>query len=852
MTSRQSGGIGFWSTVVVLLRAARRRGVSRFHRQRELLQQRGSRPTLNASSLGLGLAVIVLAVLNAAGALAVRNLVEVGGRYDAERSGRVLVSEEFFEALREGTAGETTPVGDGRRRRSAFAREALRLADTREEAPAIEERLRQTAQRRGLDGFISEGDTTLQLATLTHAGRLPSLLGSLGLLVWGTMLVCSGEGVVFDMQRRRHPIWEWLFSHPVPMSAVFVAEMLSPLAANPVYVAAPVFVGVLYATIYSPLQSVSAGLLAGVPLVVGAACFGRAIEIALLLRASGRSRGAFIGLMNWMGFLCLPLLPAILVADIGSAVAWAVSPLTALPWPLLGWFLGSRPDGSFSFAAGLFACWSTAVASMAGSVMVCVWAVGRGLVAPSPTRATVPVGPRRKAGVTRFRREPLFYKECLWFVRDRSALVEAILIPLTVAASQLFQFRGVASRAGSGWHVLAAGAVLFGTYFISILGPKSLTSEGSALWLSLTWPRGLESLLRAKAWLWSIITSTMVFLILGFAVARYPADAWRIALVALGWTVFCRSMADKSVTLVTTTSTSGQPEPVPWGRRMAAQLGMVTFAVGVLNQQWPMAFMGIVYSYATAAAMWQYFRARLPFLHDPWSETLPAPPTLMHAMVAISLLGEGGGLVTGVLTGLTGRGNYAVAAAVGYLLSAVAVAFGTSQFLANRGVAFDAVRNWQGSRLVGHHDLDGRRGVRFGLLLGALGGVTLSVVALGWAYLLRHYAIDSEAVRLSTERMTAIPHLRLAFAVTAIGIAPFAEEYLFRGLLFQAMHREWSDWRATVGSALFFAVLHPPTAWIPVGLVGLANAELFKRTGRLGPAVALHRVYNAMVVGISL
>jgi len=45
------------------------------------------------------------------------------------------------------------------------------------------------------------------------------------------------------MQRRRHPMWEWLFSHPVPVGAVFLAEMLAPLAANPVYWTAPLFVG---------------------------------------------------------------------------------------------------------------------------------------------------------------------------------------------------------------------------------------------------------------------------------------------------------------------------------------------------------------------------------------------------------------------------------------------------------------------------------------------------------------------------------------------------------------------------------------------------------------------------------
>jgi hypothetical protein len=56
------------------------------------------------------------------------------------------------------------------------------------------------------------------------------MLGSLALLWWTVMLVFQGEGVELDLQRRRHPMWEWLFSHPVPPGAVFFAEMLSPIA----------------------------------------------------------------------------------------------------------------------------------------------------------------------------------------------------------------------------------------------------------------------------------------------------------------------------------------------------------------------------------------------------------------------------------------------------------------------------------------------------------------------------------------------------------------------------------------------------------------------------------------------
>lgn len=51
-----------------------------------------------------------------------------------------------------------------------------------------------------------------------------------------------------------------------------------------------------------------------------------------------------------------------------------------------------------------------------------------------------------------------------------------------------------------------------------------------------------------------------------------------------------------------------------------------------------------------------------------------------------------------------------------------------------------------------------------------------------------------------------------------------------------------------VGSAAYFAMYHPPVAWIPVFAVGVANAWLFKKSGSLIPCVLLHMAYNVVVV----
>ncbi len=41
---------------------------------------------------------------------------------------------------------------------------------------------------------------------------------------------------------------------------------------------------------------------------------------------------------------------------------------------------------------------------------------------------------------------------------------------------------------------------------------------------------------------------------------------------------------------------------------------------------------------------------------------------------------------------------------------------------------------------------------------------------------------------------------------------------------------------------------HPALSWLPVATLGAANAVIFKRTGRLAPAVVLHAVYNAVML----
>jgi membrane protease YdiL (CAAX protease family) len=134
------------------------------------------------------------------------------------------------------------------------------------------------------------------------------------------------------------------------------------------------------------------------------------------------------------------------------------------------------------------------------------------------------------------------------------------------------------------------------------------------------------------------------------------------------------------------------------------------------------------------------------------------------------------------------------------------------------------------------------------LRIGAVAGVALGGLAFGYEILLQHIPLTAPLIIQANVQLTALPRARAALAFMAVLLAPVAEEYLFRGLLYRALDREWGGWRAVLGSAAFFAMYHPTLSWLPVGAMGACSALLFKRTGRLSTSVALHMAYNFVLV----
>lgn len=88
---------------------------------------------------------------------------------------------------------------------------------------------------------------------------------------------------------------------------------------------------------------------------------------------------------------------------------------------------------------------------------------------------------------------------------------------------------------------------------------------------------------------------------------------------------------------------------------------------------------------------------------------------------------------------------------------------------------------------------------------------------------------------------------RAAFGVVAIGLAPVAEELLFRGILYPTIKRFGYPRLALWGTSLLFAVIHfnLPT-FLPLLALALALTWLYEKSGNLLAPIAAHTLFNAL------
>ena len=133
------------------------------------------------------------------------------------------------------------------------------------------------------------------------------------------------------------------------------------------------------------------------------------------------------------------------------------------------------------------------------------------------------------------------------------------------------------------------------------------------------------------------------------------------------------------------------------------------------------------------------------------------------------------------------------------------------------------------------------------MVAGVLGGIASGALAVGYLMMLK---------RLDVELPESSGMSRIAIGITAIALAPFAEELFFRGWLFTCIEDELSPdrkrWLAPLLGAFAFAAVHPPLSSVPVFLLGLVASVLFARTRALGPSIVAHVVHNGIALLVAV
>jgi membrane protease YdiL (CAAX protease family) len=139
--------------------------------------------------------------------------------------------------------------------------------------------------------------------------------------------------------------------------------------------------------------------------------------------------------------------------------------------------------------------------------------------------------------------------------------------------------------------------------------------------------------------------------------------------------------------------------------------------------------------------------------------------------------------------------------------------------------------------------LTGRRLLRF-----VAGGIVLALVAEHMPTLVP----DKDMFPL--QELFSSTAAAYALAVFAVVVAPFMEELIFRGVLFNVFERQVGLGFAIAITALLFAGFHVPEywgAWNHLLLVSLAGGVFSLArgiTGSLAPSVLIHLGYNASVM----
>lgn len=247
---------------------------------------------------------------------------------------------------------------------------------------------------------------------------------------------------------------------------------------------------------------------------------------------------------------------------------------------------------------------------------------------------------------------------------------------------------------------------------------------------------------------------------------------------------------------------------------------------------------------------------------EPLATELPqgpsgAPGLTAWRAVGLLLIYVGGQFVTAVVLGfaigampLTGRiGVGTDALRSGVVPVGTVLAFGVAGIVVLR--LYTRLSGAGGLRRLIPPAAWERHGTAVGL---GVGLAALNLLAVGSLVAGRDLPTQGPLQAMATSSVVG----RACFVVLALGLAPFFEEIIFRGILFEGFTRPLGLAGAALASTLLFTAMHGQEialfwpAGIAIFTLGLLSCVVKRRSGSLAPCMTLHFSYNALLVGTVL
>jgi ABC-2 type transport system permease protein len=524
-------------------------------------------------------------------------------------------------------------------------------------------------------------------------------------------------------------------------------------------------------------------------------------------------------------------------------LGWAAALPEAMQWLPTG--LAVRALASADVGSAAFS-----LAVMIGEILLCA-ALGlallqrqvrNGIVAAGAREAVAraPRLPHQPARAVRTQARTLISavqrRELRLLGRDRTFMVQTLVLPALIVGVQIFLNSGANVFVGAVEHPAHLSAIAFGlaAYTLMFSAFQTLNAEGQALWILYCVPQPLESILRQKAILWATAATLYPLVIFAIAVAMAGDISLQFvgsaAIVLIGVPIFA--------VIATALGVFGcDPLAQEVQRRVRITYLYLYMLIASLyayavyaSDFWQRAAL-IVLTALLAIALWQKARDQFDYLLDP-SASPPPRVSVSDGLIAALMF-----FVLQALVGLlaTGRGQILSGRTIWIAFCiAGATTFAIMQLVYWRAHTTDK------PRLLGER-------VPQALLWGLAGGVAAALAAL--AYLQIIVAMDLFAAARHVAQLVN-PTVPLWLAALAIVAAPLFEEFIFRGLIFTGLRRSLGLAPAAVASAAIFAIVHPPMSVVPVFVMGVCAALVYDRTKMLAAPITVHAVYNVAVLAL--